>query len=158
VTAGPDFAPEGDRLITVAEAARLLQQSPTTVRTWAAKGLLPGVLPKIGGKSGTWRVNERILLEAADYDDPTTFRQRLGDVLGELAPADHVEVRGVLVPFLGLAVLPAPVDRQAEAGRRLPRREEPELRVAGQVPDDSDLAVGHGSGPLLACADRTGRL
>src|SRR5262249_926559 len=47
------------------------------------------------------------LLEAAGDDDARALAQRLGDVLGHLAPADDVEEAGLLLPLLRLAVLPA---------------------------------------------------
>ena len=43
-------------------------------------------------------------------------------VLAELGPAGDVEERDVLLPLLGLAVLPAPVDGEAEGGDRLAGR------------------------------------
>ena len=69
--------------------------------------------------------------------------EALADVLGHLAPADDVEERRRLLPLLGLAVLPAAVDRQPEGGGRLAGRGESQLGVAGDVADERDAVVWH---------------
>ena len=58
----------------------------------------------------------RALLEAAGDDDAGALRDGLAHVLAELGPAGDVEERDLLLPLLGLAVLPAAVDGQAEGG------------------------------------------
>jgi hypothetical protein len=81
------------------------------------------------------------LLERAAHDAAAALLQRLGDVVGEVAPAGHVEERRLLLP---LAVdLIAAVDGQAEGRDRRARRREAELGVTGEVADDGD-GVGHG--------------
>jgi hypothetical protein len=59
-------------------------------------------------------VSPRALLEATGHHDTGALGDRLADVLGHLPPGDHVEEGDLLLPLLGLAVLPAAVDRQAE--------------------------------------------
>jgi excisionase family DNA binding protein len=68
--ASREFVPEGDVLISIGEAAKLLQTPVTTVRNWARQGKLPGVLPKIGGRASTYRVNLRILRAYLDSAVP----------------------------------------------------------------------------------------
>ena len=56
-----------------------------------------------------------------------------GDVLAQVAPGDDVEEGDLLLPLAGLAVLPAAVDGEAEAGHRPAGVGEAELGVAGDV-------------------------
>src|SRR5581483_1368478 len=69
--------------------------------------------------------------------------QRLAHVLRQLPPADDVEEAGRLLPFAAVAVLPAAVDGDAEAGVGLAARREPQLGVAGDVAHDGDAVAGH---------------
>ena len=57
-------------------------------------------------------------------------------VLGQVPPADDVEERCRLLPFLGRPVLPAAVDRHAQLGGRLALSGVADLRFPGQVADD----------------------
>lgn len=47
-----------DPVLTLAEAASLLRIHPSTAKKMAARGELPGVLPKLGGQ---WRVSAKRL-------------------------------------------------------------------------------------------------
>lgn len=47
-----------DAVLTLVEAAALLRISVSTAKKLAARGNLPGILPKVGVQ---WRVNERVL-------------------------------------------------------------------------------------------------
>src|SRR5438105_3978131 len=86
----------------------------------------------------------RALVEAAGDDDPRALGQALRGVLGHLLPAHHVEERRCLLPLLGLAVHPAPVDGQPEAGRGLAAGCEAQLGVAGDVAHHGDrVSVRH---------------
>src|SRR5690606_15889714 len=90
------------------------------------------------------------LVEPAGDDDPRALHERVVDVLGHLAPGDDVEEAGLLLPLLGLAVLPASADRHPEVGLRLAAAGVAELGVAGEVAGDGDgVAVGHWSGSSL---------
>src|SRR5439155_4286790 len=88
----------------------------------------------------------RPLLEPAGHDDAAALRQRLAGVLAHRAPCDDVEERRRLLPLARLAVLPPPVDGEADGRLRLPAGREPQLRIAGDVPDDRDrISVAHRS-------------
>ena len=72
---------------------------------------------------------------------PGSRGQALAHVLGHLPPAHDVEEARRLLPLLGLAVLPAAVDRQAEARGRLAGVGEAQLGVPGDVADQGDAVV-----------------
>ncbi len=65
-------APDDQVLLTVAEAAAMLRMSTSAVRAWAAKGTLPGALPKLGGKKGTWRIRRTDLINYLASAAPAT--------------------------------------------------------------------------------------
>src|SRR5262249_7942256 len=88
------------------------------------------------------------LLEPAGHDDSRALADRLAHVLGHLAPADDVEEAGLLLPFLGVAVLPAATDSDTEVRLCRAAGRVAHLGVAGDVANDRDVAVGHGR-PLL---------
>jgi excisionase family DNA binding protein len=48
-----------DEFLTVEQAASLLKVKPSTVKTWARAGKIPGSF-KVGK---TWRFNRRVMLE-----------------------------------------------------------------------------------------------
>src|SRR5690606_12715763 len=109
----------------------------------------------------------RALLEATGHDDAAALGEGVADVLAELAPRLDVEEGGLLLPLLGLAVLPAAVHRDGEGAHALPRGGEAQLRVAGDVPADRDrvdvachdgLLTGVRRSSLLAEEPAAGRL
>src|SRR6185312_15395056 len=79
------------------------------------------------------------LLEPAGHHHPHAAGERLGHVLGRLAPhvAAH-EQRLAVLPLAGLAVEVAGRRGDGEVGDRGPRRGEPQLGVGGEVADDGD--------------------
>src|SRR6266511_4302601 len=84
------------------------------------------------------------LLEAAGDDDARALRERLAHVLGHLAPAHDVEEARRFLPFVGVAVHPASVQRHAEARVGRAARRVAKLGIAGQVAHDGDrVAVRH---------------
>src|SRR5680860_1068665 len=87
------------------------------------------------------------LLEASGHHHPRSLGQGLADVLGHLPPAHDVEEAGALLPLLGLAVHPPAIDRDAEVGVGLAGRRIADLGVSGDIADDGDRVVCHGSLP-----------
>jgi hypothetical protein len=79
-----------------------------------------------------------VLLDLAGDDNPHALGEGLGDVLGHLAEAHHVEERGLLAVALALAEGDrASADGHAAVG-------EPQLGVAGQIAHDGDsVSPGH---------------
>jgi hypothetical protein len=80
------------------------------------------------------------LLESAGDDDAMALVEARRGVLAEVAPGDHVEERGLLLPFTVLLV--APVDRQTEAGDTAAALGVAELGIARQVADERDVVLG----------------
>ena len=67
------------------------------------------------------------------------FGSGLARVLGHLAASTTtLKKETCFLPLVGLAVLPAAVDGQAEGGDGLAARREPQLGVAGDVADQGD--------------------
>src|SRR3954470_23924732 len=89
---------------------------------------------------------EGALLEPAADDDARTAGQRLGDVLGRLAPDVAAEEQGLAVlPLLRLTVEGPRCRRHGEVGDGSARRREAQFRIGGQVADDGDDDfAGHG--------------
>src|SRR3954454_19785036 len=81
----------------------------------------------------------RTLLEPAGHHHPHAAGERLGHVLGRLAPhvAAH-EQRLAVLPLAGLAVEVAGRGGDGEVGDRGPRRGEPQLGIGGEVCDHGD--------------------
>src|SRR3954466_10347678 len=78
------------------------------------------------------------LLEPAADDDARALRESRARVLGQLAPGDHVEEAGLLLPLLGLLVPPRPIDGDAEAHLRHTARRVAHFRIASDVARDRD--------------------
>src|SRR3954471_2607253 len=89
---------------------------------------------------------EGALLEPAADDDARTAGQRLGDVLGRLAPDVAAEEQSLAVlPLLRLTVEGPRCRRHGEVGDGSARRREAQFRIGGQVADDGDDGfTGHG--------------
>ena len=85
----------------------------------------------------------RALLEASRDDNPRAFADRLGDVLGHLAPAHDVEERGLFFPLGGLAVLPPSAHGDGEGRLRRAVGGVTDLRIPRHVSYDGDGAIGH---------------
>src|SRR3954469_1457065 len=82
---------------------------------------------------------EGALLEPAADDDARTAGQRLGDVLGRLAPdVAAEEQRLAVLPLLRLTVEGPRCRRHGEVGDGSARRREAQFRIGGQVADDGD--------------------
>src|SRR5690606_38724439 len=84
----------------------------------------------------------RPLLEPPGDDHTGALLERLGDCLGLFAPAGPGEEAGVLLPFPGLTISPAPVDSDPDLGHGHPRGSETEFGVVDQVADEGHV-VGH---------------
>src|SRR3954466_637986 len=89
---------------------------------------------------------EGALLEPAADDDARTAGQRLGDVLGRLAPdVAAEEQRLAVLPLLRLTVEGPRCRCHGEVGDGSARRREAQFRIGGQVADDGDDGfTGHG--------------
>src|SRR4029450_13292965 len=82
-------------------------------------------------------------LEPAQDQGAVALGQRVGDVLGQVAPGVDPEEGGVPV-LPGAAVIDAGGDGQTEAGHAGPLRGEADLGVVGEVADQGDERLGHG--------------
>ncbi len=89
---------------------------------------------------------ERPLLQATLGDHGRALGERLGHVLGGLAPRGAPHEQGLAVlPLVRLAIERARGRRDGEARHGSTRRGEAQLGVGGQVADDGDEGVaGHG--------------
>src|SRR5215207_5850124 len=81
------------------------------------------------------------LLQAAHDHDPAAPAQRLGHMLGLIAPDDHGEERRLL--------LPAPRHRDPEHGPSDAALGVPDLGVVGEVAGEADAGLGHAAVLLL---------
>ena len=70
------------------------------------------------------------------HHDAHALGQAQRHVLGQVTPADDVEERRRLLPFLRRPVLPTPVDGHAELGRRLAFLGVADFGFPGEVPGD----------------------
>ncbi len=61
-----------DRLLTVAEVARMLRLNPETVRRWLRQGRLAGI--SLGSDRGGWRVRESGVRRLLGEEQPSTER------------------------------------------------------------------------------------
>ena len=70
--------------------------------------------------------------------------ERLRGILCQLPPTGDIEEGDLLLPFVGLAVLPATIDGDTEVCGGLSRSRETQLRITGDVSDDGDGVVDVG--------------